>query len=76
MKTLIKKAEHLNVSEPVLPTKRKAPRRTEIGEGTGDFHTTVVDHYRVIYFEAMDLIIQCIDDRFDQPGYKMIWPWK
>ena len=47
------------------------PRCTEIGEGTGDFHTTVVDHYRVIYFEAMDLIIQCIDDRFDQPGYKM-----
>ena len=70
-KTLIKKAEHLNVGEPVLPRKRKAPRCTEIGEGTGDFHTTVVDHYRVIYFEAMDLIIQCVDDRFDQPGYKM-----
>ena len=70
-KTLIKKAEHLNVGEPVLPRKRKALRRTEIGEGTGDFHTTVVDHYRVIYFEAMDLIIQCIDDRSDQPGYKM-----
>ena len=70
-KTLIKKAEHLNVGEPVLPRKGKAPRRTEIEEGTGDFHTTVVDHYRVIYFEAMDVIIQCIDDRFDQPGYKM-----
>ena len=70
-KTLIKKTEHLNVDEPVLPRKRKVPRRIEIGEGTGDFHTTVVDHYRVIYFEAMDLIIQCIDDRFDQPGYKM-----
>ena len=70
-KTLIKKVEHLNVGEPVLPRKRKAPRRIEIGEGTGDFHTTVVDHYRVIYFEAMDLVIQCIDDRFDQPGYKM-----
>ena len=69
-KTLIKKAEHLNVGEPVLPRKRKVPRCTEIGEGTGDFHTTV-HHYRVIYFEAMDLIIQCIDDRFDQPGYKM-----
>ena len=42
------------------------PRRIEVGEGTGDFHTTVVDHYRVIYFEAMDLIIQSTDDRFDQ----------
>ena len=71
-KTLIKKAEHLNVGEPVLPRKRKAPRCTEIGEGTGDFHTTVVDHYRVIYFEAMDLTIQCIDDRFDQPGLETL----
>ena len=25
----------------------------------------------VIYFEAMDVVIQCINDRFDQPGYKM-----
>ena len=63
---LNKKAEHLNVGEPVLPRKRKTSRRIEIGEGTGDFHTTVVDHYRVIYFEAMDLIIQSTDDRFDQ----------
>jgi len=57
-KTLIKKVEHLNVGEPVLPRKRNAPRRIEIGEGTGDFHTTVVDHYRVIYFEAMELVIR------------------
>ena len=65
-KVLIKKTEHLNVDEPVLPRKRKALRRTEIGVGTEDFHTTVADHYRV---EAMDLVIQCIDDRIDQPGY-------
>lgn len=61
----------MNVGEPVLPRKRKAPRRTEIGDSTGDFHTTAVDHYRVMYFEAMDLVIQCINDQFDQPGYKM-----
>lgn len=60
-----------NASEPALPRKKKAPRRIEIGEGTGDFQTTVADHYRAIYFEAMDSVIQCIDDRFDQPGHKM-----
>lgn len=61
-KTLIKKVEHLNVSEPALPRKRKVPRHIEIGEGTRDFQTTAVDHYRAIYFEAMGLVIQCIDD--------------
>ena len=30
-KVLIKKVEHLNVGEPVLQRKRKAPRHTEIG---------------------------------------------
>jgi len=29
-KTLIKKGEHLNVGEPDLPRKKKAPRRIEI----------------------------------------------
>jgi len=31
---------------------------------------TVEDHYRVIYFEALDLITSSIEDRFNQPGYK------
>ena len=30
----------------------------------------VEDHYRVIYFEALDLSTSCIKDRFNQPGYK------
>ena len=28
------------------------------------------DHFRTIYFEALDLIITCIEDRFNQPSYK------
>ena len=27
------------------------------------------DHYRQIYFEALDLAITSIEDRFSQPGY-------
>ena len=34
------------------------------------FHNTVEEHYLVLYFEALDLIIACITGCFDQPGYK------
>ena len=30
---------------------------------------TPEQHYRRLYFEAYDLIIECIKKRFDQPGY-------
>ena len=30
---------------------------------------TVEDWYGVAYFEALDLVIEAIKDRFDQPGY-------
>ena len=70
-KVLTKKAEQLNIDEPILPRKRRAPRRIEIGESPAEFHTNVIEHYRVFYFEALDLIIYCIDDRFNQPGYRM-----
>ena len=65
------KAQKLNIGEPTLPRKRKAPRRFEIGESQAEFPSSVEDHYRAIYYEALDLILQCIDDRFDQAGYKM-----
>ena len=70
-KFLQKKPAQLNIDEPVLPRKRRAPRRIEIGESSAEFHGNVIDHYRVFYFEALDLIIQCIDDRFNQPGYRL-----
>lgn len=68
---LTKKAKELNIGEPILPRKRRAPRRIEIGESPAEFHANVIDHYRVFYFEALDLIIQCIDDHFNQPGYRV-----
>ena len=27
--------------------------------------------YRRIYFEALDPLVQAIEDRFDQPGYRI-----
>ena len=44
----------MGIEGPVLPQKRRAPFRFEVGEGTQ-------------YFEALDLVIACIKERFDQP---------
>lgn len=30
-----------------------------------------MEHYRVLYYEAFDVITSCISDRFQQPGYKI-----
>ena len=62
-------AEDLHVDKPALPRRRKVPRRLDDGSAP-TLHKTVEDHYRVIYFEALDLITSCIEDRFNQPGYK------
>ena len=63
--------EHSNVNLPVLPRKRKAPRRYEIGTEDGSHSATVEDHYRQAYYEVLDLAIAGISDRFNQPGYNI-----
>ena len=62
-------SEALDIKKPVLPKRRKLPRRLDEGS-TPSFPETVEEHYRVIYFEALDLITSSIKDRFNQPGYK------
>ena len=64
-------ATDMDVSGPQLPRQRKLPRRYDDGSSRGDFHHTPKEHYRQYYFEAIDLIINCIKDRFDQPGYRI-----
>jgi len=54
-----------NVEPPVLP--RRAPRCVEIGDG---YHAdSIEDYFCVQYFEAVDLAVTGIKDRFYQPGY-------
>ena len=60
-----------DVSEPQLPRQRKRPRRYEEGSSSGDFHETPKNYYKQHYFEAIDLLINCIQERFNQPGYKV-----
>lgn len=65
-------AEKFDISQPCLPRRRKVPRRFEDGEAEGYFAATAEDHYRSIYFEALDLITAFISDRFYQPGLECI----
>ena len=62
-------ATNNDIGDPVLPRKRKHPCRFEQGEGSHTYDATPKDMYRRIYFEAFDLLIQCIKTRFNQPGY-------
>lgn len=65
---VIKKKSKFDLEEPTWPRRRKAPSRFESGTGESHNPNTVEDHYRIQYF---DLLIACIKDRFDQPGYRV-----
>ena len=65
------KAAEVGTNEPTILHKWKAPKRIEVGEGDAHFAATPEEHYRAVYFETFDLIIACIRDRFDQPGYRI-----
>ena len=57
--------------EPQLPRKRRAPKRYETGLAEAEFHEDPKSYYRQHYYEAFDLVINCIKERFDQPGYEV-----
>ena len=60
---------NLGINDPVLLRKRRRPACYETGS-EGYFSETVEMHYRKIYYEYLDLLIEEIKSRFDQPGYK------
>ena len=68
-KYVLQSCERTGTAEPSLPRKRRAPRHLEIGEGEGYYSPTAEDHYRRIYYEALDLAVSSILERFDQQGY-------
>ena len=69
--SVMDKAAGVEVNEPILPWKHKVPITLEVGRSTGDTPKTPKDNYRRIYFEAFDLIMATIKDRFDQTGYRV-----
>jgi hypothetical protein len=69
----VKCSEEVGVKEPVLPRQRRAPQRFEVGDGDTSHHfpTCVQDHYRMIYFEAIDTLATCLKDRFTQKDFEI-----
>ena len=56
----IKKAKEFNTEERTLPKKEKRPMRYEDGQSEGHFPTSPKEYYQKVYYEALDLIVQCI----------------
>ena len=59
------------IDATTLSHKKRAPKRLPIALTGGNFHSTPEDNYRKIYYEALDLVIEAINSRFNQPGYKV-----
>ena len=65
------KAKEFDIGEPLLPRKRRQPQLYEDSSSSA-FHLDTAEHHcKVIYFEALDLVVNCIERRFDQPGYNI-----
>ena len=67
---VMNKSSYVDVDEPTLPRRRKAPKRFQIGSGEPSFPESIADMFRQHYYEALDLLINSIKDRFEQPGYR------
>jgi hypothetical protein len=61
--------EKLDVSLPTLPRKRRAPERFRERSGEAFFHDDPKEYYRAQYLETLDLVLNFVKKRFDQPGY-------
>lgn len=70
--TVQSQSDRVDVNEPVVPRRRKAPKRYETGDGIGYHPETVQTVFRPKYFEAIDLAMASVKDRFDQPGYRVL----
>lgn len=77
---VIKKADKLDIEEPSLPRKRRKPKYSILqyveghettSKGTeAHYPQTAADHYRSIYYDAIDTVTMAIKDRFEQPSYQ------
>ena len=69
-KTVVAASQNLT-DEPVLPRQRKLPRRIDDGAPSHQ-PSTPAELYRQKYFEALDVICEEINRRFDQKDLKVV----
>ena len=64
----------VEVDNPKLPRKGKAPQRIEecfTGNANPEFHSDIQSHYRQIYYETLDFVTSAIQKRFEKPDYQI-----
>ena len=59
----------LEIDDPRLPRERKIFSHCEEGEAPVEFVSTVDGHYRQILYQAIDMGVNCISDRFQKKGH-------
>ena len=52
------------------------PRRFDNGLLASDFHSSPVSFYKQIYYEALDLMINCVKEDLTNLGIGVFSPWK
>ena len=75
--TVVQKAEkHVEIKELELPRKRKKPRYDVLqyidgydANGEERQHKMPEEKYRQVYFEALDIFVVSLKERFEQPTY-------
>ena len=66
--TAVAKAQDLRIGMPELPRYRRPPARIDDGSQPHQF-STPQGYYRQIYYQACDLLLQELADRFDQSEF-------
>ena len=69
---LKKEANTLGIDKPSLPRKQKRNGKLLSGNET-QFYCDIEEvaiYYKRVYFNAIDTILACIQDRFNQPGFR------
>ena len=59
----------LEINDLKLPKERKSSSHYEEGEAPVEFVSTVEEHYRQIFYQAVDMVVSCIRDRIQQKDY-------
>ena len=64
-------SEEVGVNKPKLPRQKRAPSKLNDTTSEHYFPNSVQNHYRAIYFEAIDTLTSSLKDRFDQTDFQM-----
>ena len=65
-------ANNIDVEDPILPRRRKIPAKLDDCLEAIPVYSSVSDMYKTYYYEALDIIISNIKQRFQHQGYKMV----